>query len=473
MSDIRLNKTEIAVSEDKLQALLTIHAEPEEFPTEKELYSFIRENGVVHGLLDDEIKEVISEKMQVTNLCFALGNPPEPDREDMLDWHVSLKDNLKPVIDEKNRANFKKLRGYTHVHKGQHILTISPPENTVDGKNIYGEPLSYVDWQPEIVSGENTSLSEDGRTVVSDINGIATWENNQVMVSEVYHIEGNVDYSTGNVKYKGPIIIDGDVRSGFRVESTDSIFIGGTVGASYIYSQSGDITVTFGILGQSRAKLLAGGSLRCGFIQDATVSVKEDVLVDHYAINSLISAGRRVEVTTNEGLIRGGSVTAETGILARDVGSNRNLFTELKLRSHREQSIQKMIWELNKNRTELDQHHTTLTQRLAFLNILKKSKSMLSEEREIEIERLNQEIEKLTSKVREMDQEELDLQKKVSSETVNREISIFNQLHRNVRIDIGGKEFYVDEPQVGVKIFRFKDEIVVKAVADSPNVTLA
>jgi hypothetical protein len=65
-----------------------------------------------------------------------------------------------------------------------------------------------------------------------------------------------------------------------------------------------------------------------------------------------------------------------------------------------------------------------------------------------------------------MDQKELDLQKEVTSDSVSREIRIYDQVFRNVRIDIAGKEYYVDNPLKQVKIFRFKDSITVEPLAE-------
>jgi uncharacterized protein (DUF342 family) len=97
---------------------------------------------------------------------------------------------------------------------------------------------------------------------------------------------------------------------------------------------------------------------------------------------------------------------------------------------------------------------------------LEKGVKELSEEKTKELERIKQELLRLDEKLNDLDRQEIDLQKRVSREALNREIKVINQLFRNVRIDIAGKEYYVDVPQRNIKIFRFKDDIVIESLAD-------
>lgn len=454
----------ITLSEDKFEAFLSIPETDDRFPSAGELRDFIAEHGIVYGLDEEKLAELIGRRQAVDHVLIAKGRYPDPVIR--LNWHIRIHESQRPRIDEKNRADFKQLQGFSFVHKGQRLVSEERSDQAEPGMTVTGESVAPQHMPAELPEGPNTVRSEDGQSLFSAIDGIASWHENRICIEEVYHIRGNVDYHTGNIKFRGPVIIEGDVRSGFRVESTESIFIDGTVGAAHIYAQSGDITITCGILGKKRAKILAGGSLKCGFVQDATVGVKEDVLIDRYALNSTISAGGRVVLAKNEGLIRGGSITAELGIIAREVGSTQNVFTELKLRSHSEHSSQQLLWDISKKRTNIKLRQTSLSTRQSFLKVLKESVDKLSEEKLQELERIRRELTRLQEKITELDKSEIDFQKKAAREALNREVKIFNMLFRNVRIDISGKEIYIDEPLKAVKVFRFKDDIVVESLAD-------
>ena len=250
------------------------------------------------------------------------------------------------------------------------------------------------------------------------------------------------------------------------MDARDSIYIRGNVEAANIYSQHGDITVAQGIVGQKRAKILAGGSLCCGFIQDATVGVRKDIIIDHYVMNSSITAGGRIDLSQNEGLIRGGTSTSEEGIIALNVGSDRNYYTELKLQSHGENKSQHKLWDISKARSEMSLRTSSLNKRLSFLKILEERADGLSQEKKSEYNFLNKEVERLSAKVKELDEQELILLKESSKERIHREILIKNIIHPNVSIDFDGLGFHTDQSINAVKIFRFKDEIIVESLLD-------
>ena len=90
----------------------------------------------------------------------------------------------------------------------------------------------------------------------------------------------------------------------------------------------------------------------------------------------------------------------------------------------------------------------------------------VTDEKEEEMVGIAEEIKNIDQNLDEISQKEADFQKRVSREALNREIKVFEQLNRNVRIDISGKEFYIDDPLSAVKIFRFKDDIVIESLSD-------
>lgn len=461
-----MNDINISVTEDKLEAKITITAEADSFPSDSEIQNCIAEARVVFGIDGSILKKLKRDKLSVSELLFAKGVQVEQGKDAELKYHVASDFSLKPAVTESNRVNFKKLKLFEYVKKGQSLVIKTPASKGVEGKNVFGEKISMPGNDVNLPAGNSAYVSDDGLTLYAAGNGYAVFEDGLLHINKIYHVKGDVNYGTGNIKFKGPVVIEGDVRSGFRVEATESIYIKGNVGASSVYSQYGDITVHCGILGKNRAKLLAGGSLICGYIQDATIGVRKDVIIDHYAINSTISAGGKVSLEKNEGLIRGGSVTAEKGIIALNIGSKRNVYTELKIRNHSENENQTQLWQLSRERAELMVRVSSLNKRLSFLSLLDNNISNLSVEKKEEKLFLTDEIMRLEEKVAELGQMELNLQRETSKAAINKEIKALDTLHSNVNIDIGGIGFYTDKAMQGVKIFRFKKEMLIETLLD-------
>jgi len=457
---------DIYISKDQLEARISIDADKADYPSESDIIEQLSQNDVVYGLDLELIKKIAQDKTPLHKQLIAKAKLPHKGSDAAIDWKIATHFSPEPLLSSGQRVDFKKAASFESVAEQQVLAVKSPPGEGVDGISVTNQPIPSFGDDVKLPAGRNTRISENGLELAAEISGTAFFENGLVHVDRIYHIKGNVSYATGNVKFDGPVVIEGDVRSGFRVDARDSVYIGGNVEAANIYSQHGDITVAQGIVGQNRAKMLAGGTLRCGFIQDAVVGVRKNIIVNRYIMNSSITAGGRIELTQNEGLIRGGTAASEEGIIALNAGSDRNYYTELKLQSQGENKSQHKLWDISKARSDMSLRLSSLNKRLSFLKILEDRSNELSPEKESEVNFLKKEVERLSTKVKELDEQELVLLKESSKERIHREIIIKNTIYPNVSIDFDGLGFHTDQSMSAVKIFRFKDEIIVESLLE-------
>jgi uncharacterized protein (DUF342 family) len=173
------------------------------------------------------------------------------------------------------------------------------------------------------------------------------WKNGKLNVDVIYHIPVT-SIIVWAMSDRGAVLLDGRRSSGFRVDATGSIYINGSVEAAEVYSEKGDIVIASGILGKGRAKIITSGNLICRFLQDAQVGAKKDVIIEHYAINCSISAGGKVLLVQNEGLIRGGRAYAEGGMKAVEVGSQQSIPTDIGISGEDTLYLDAEKWQLEK-----------------------------------------------------------------------------------------------------------------------------
>ncbi|NOG43820.1 MAG: DUF342 domain-containing protein [Calditrichaeota bacterium] len=457
MKSIKLN-----ISPDKYSASITIIAEQKEFPTEKEIYNAISSNNIIYGLDHPVISRISQNKTSVKFATIARGDQPKG----RLNWHIEIDNPHKPTITKTNRADFKKLTSYHFISKNTKIVSLLDSTESKNGKKVTGEIVEPEMDELQFPNYENLTLSKDKKTLVANVSGYILWRDNSLVIEDVLHIKGNVDYSTGNLKLKGPVIIDGDVRSGFRVETDGSIFVGGSVDAANLFSQNGDITITHGILGQGRAKILCGGNLKCGFMQDANVAAQKDITLEKYALNSIVSSGGVIRTSENDSLIRGGILTAEKWIELHNVGSERGAETELKIRNYTEGESQSQLWQLNREKSSYTLRLSSLNKRKDFLLILKRGAGQLSDDKTSELSFIETEIARLKSKLGLLENDEVLLQKESSIQTIQKEIKIHGTMYKNVRIDIGGVFYKCDQPISEVRLVNFKEEIILESLKE-------
>ena len=445
-------------------ALISISAKGQDFPQKEDIIKALTDAGVTMGLDERVLADILRNREKVLERVIASGRNPDPGIEDQLTWHVNISERSRPTINTDGKADFKRLNQFEAVKAGDKLLTIVPGREAQNGYTVRGRILEApVQREPLVATGgKNTRLSKDGLTLFANIDGAATLKGGEVMVDNVLRINGDVSFSTGNINYRGTVIIEGDVRSGFRVEATESIHIRGSVEAAEIYSKNGSIFISNGVLGRHRAKLLAGADLQCGFLQDASASVKNNVIIAHHAINSNITSGGQIILLENEGLIRGGKTVAEQGIELLEAGSEKNILTEMVLTRSDMGEDHTRLWQAKIRLAEEFQHLDSLKKREEFLTLLQQRLGKLSEEREAELKVLGTEITATTEQVDKIRREAEELEEGNGTPGSEQAVRIHKQLHNQVTVRIGHKKYFSTDIKGGVSIYRKGDDLRVE-----------
>ncbi len=465
-----MKNIKVIISNDQMLATLVISRNIPDISSEM-IYSTLKEYGVTNGIKDEIIQKIIHEKKMPLEIVIANASRPEKGKDGKLIWQIDPTIPATPKINKNGKADFKHLQQHNAVNKGQEIVSILPPSKGIPGKTVTGELIFRPGKEIKIEIGENIIVSDDGYTYYSAIKGYVSFSNNKLSVSNIKYINGDVSFRTGNIKYNGKVHIKGDIRSGFRVEATDTIFVEGNIEAADIYSQKGDVVVSLGIVGKGRAKILAGGSLYCGFIQDALVNIKNNIIIEHYSINSEVFAGGTISVIQKEGLIRGGKVFAEKGISALEVGSIKGIVTEVGISGsdfvELDSQLQKIIKEEERQKTEL----FLLNKRKTFLELLENRLNNLSLNKQQEMNTIFTKINEIVERIEDLEAEKNDFIEKNKSKHNN---SIFVQhiIHKGVTVSIGHLQYYVDKQFEKVKIYRNVNEVVFENYSEKEGKNL-
>lgn len=216
-----------------------------------------------------------------------------------------------------------------------------------------------------------------------------------------------------------------------------------------------------GVLGKGRAKILAGQKIHCGFIQDSEVKAGNDIVVDHYIINSDVYSAGSISVNENEGMIRGGKVFGEKGIEAKEVGSPRSISTTLGIGLNRNEEEENELNKLIRNEDELFNRYELISKKERFLKLLFERVGKLSDEKQNELDSISKELKYINTKLKEIDQKKRELSDK-SKDIINKhKIIIYEKLHKGVLLNAGADEFYIDKLYEKVNIYQDLDNIVI------------
>ena len=285
--------------------------------------SLLKQNRVYHGIKEDYLREFADNPVYREKVEVAEGTKPVNGKDAYIIYNFET-DQTKIKLKEgtNGRVNFKELNIIQNVVEKQHLARKVRPEEGIDGMTITGKILpARAGSDIPLPLGNNVHVSEDGETIVAEINGQVIMAGGKVNVEPIYTVEGDVNLKTGNIIFLGNVMISGNVEDGFSVKAAGNIEVKGTVSKAELDAE-GDIIIYQGINGKNGGRIRAGRSLVSKFIENANVEVGSMVIVSDGIINSQVDAIKSIICQGKRANIMGGRLRAGEEINAKVLGNS-------------------------------------------------------------------------------------------------------------------------------------------------------
>ncbi|WP_379126581.1 DUF342 domain-containing protein [Paenibacillus sp. sgz500958] len=346
----------ITFSEDKVIAYLQFIKREENFTcTVEDVEGFLQSHNIRFGIQRNIIERLAShpEEYFFNKVTIATGNSAVSGKDGQVIMAIDMNHGTdhKPLEKEDGKVDYKELLRLSNIRKGQLIATIKPPQPGVPGMTVTGEEIPCKAGKEVFFKvGKNVLVDNNQTSMYAAIDGLITLtDKGKINVFPIYEVNGDVDYSVGNIDFVGTVVIRGNVLSGFTVKSEGDIrVVGGVEGAELI--SGGSIEISGGIIGYNKGLVSAGRNVKVSFIQDGNVVAGEDVIVSQSIMHSNIRAGRDVLCNGTKGLIVGGIVQAGERVVARTIGNTMSTSTAVEVGV-----LPEMRNEINELRNQLKQ----------------------------------------------------------------------------------------------------------------------
>lgn len=346
----------VTVSPDGLKAVLSV-SPPENggaAPGPDAFRAALSEGRVVFGLDEERLLELAGHPVYGRAAVVAKGLPPANGKDGSFELRIRTDRELRPREREDGTVDYHDLGIVENVRKGQVLCTIAHPTEGTPGRTVTGETIPPVRGRAvPSMTGRNTSLSPDGTSILSCVDGQVEYDGKKISVSETLYIQENVDNSTGDIKAAGNVVVKGTVLPGFTVEADGNVEIWGTVESACVKA-GGNVSLKSGITGST---LSCGGDLTSRFIENSDIFVRGEVKSE-YVMGSSVRCGRSLRVVGFIAKIVGGLCMAGQDIEAREIGSSSGVKTGLELGTDpsfidRQRELERQIPELEKQRKSL------------------------------------------------------------------------------------------------------------------------
>lgn len=299
--------------------------------TLEHLYTALAERGVTYGV-DVQALQTLAQPFYFRIVKTAQGVPPVDGEDGSIEEVIPTSSSVRFVEKQNGVIDFKDMNWFHNVSEGDVLCKIIPPVPAKNGINVHGAEIAAREGRRAVPpAGKNTVVSEDGLAVVARVEGQVFYRSGQYHVEQALTINGNVDFSTGNLDVKGAVIVMGDICEGFTVKASGDITVYGMIEGATLIS-GGNIFAKTGMNGNGKGMMTARGEIRCKFIENGAADAEGNIYLES-AINARLSSQSSVLVKSGRGALIGGETVAMKTIEAISVGNKNNYLTTVSIKA--------------------------------------------------------------------------------------------------------------------------------------------
>lgn len=439
-----LDSMELEISNDKMQALITIY-ESQTFIKEniekiqQHIQQLLLENKIIFGIQSLDLTNIKTGKSYI----IAKGLPPEKGPDAKITYLQQAEKT--PVINKDGKADYFDMNFLVEISEGSWLGEKIPPQNGIPGKNILGElvaapigedfPLKYdTNSAYEVEEEGKTVLRSKTKGVIGEVNGILTVQKHLV-------IDGDVGLETGNLKFDGSIRVKGTVMAGYSIIASGDISIESNEGvhaAELIKSSEGDVFIRGGIFGRGVTNVEAYRNIYLKHANECTLEANDNIHIGYYSLGSTIYCDQ-LFLDERKGKIIGGKAIAINSITSAYSGNNSERKTELIVQGIDRKILAENAKTKAQELIKLQEESTKLNVNLSQLN---KFKTSMNVQQIAVYEQTKQKLNAVQREVKELDQE---IQRilKMLRQTNDYFVHITREANPGTVIQIGNKSSYL------------------------------
>lgn len=424
--------------------------------TKTEILDDITHAGIRNGVDNSVIDEFLNSRIYGKSYVVAVGTKPVNGKEGYVEYKFNTDLKPRPKMNDDGTVDFHSLENVNHVVKGDVVAVLHPEQRGEVGIDVYGRTVRPSSVRHVIFKhGKNLSISEDGLSLVSMVNGHVTLEEDKVFVSDVMEIV-DVDNSTGNIKYDGNVNVKGNILAGFTVEAKGDVSVSGIVEGATVIA-GGNITLNRGIQGMNRAVIKAGGNIVTKFIEGASLVEAGGNIETDSILHSKVFANGIIKAEGKKGLIIGGEVKSSRMIIAKNIGNTMGTATIVG--AGVDPAAKKRVEELKKELEQLGSNKIQLNQLITALRKKQDTEGTLSSEK-LELQQ------KTTRNLLLIEQELINKKKEYSElkeqiiEDDNARIKVSDTIYNGVKLVFGDQFMFIKEKNCHCQYAKDRADIV-------------
>lgn len=324
------SEPKVRLSRDNMKAYLLLPRPELENHDLNYILAVLKTVGVSYGVKQDRISQMVEQQIYDQEVLVAEGQMPEDGVDGYYEYKFDMNFSKKPKLKPDGSVDYWSIKMVEIVTEGQIIAEYHKSVQGKDGVDLRGKPILAKRGRDLVpLRGKGFERSEDGLVYTSLMDGKIEMSGERIVILPVYEINGDADLSVGNIDFRGDVIIHGTVCSGLTVKATGTVTVDGIVEGANIEAGK-DIVLRSGVMGASRATIMANGNISAKFFEYTRVHANGTIQADVF-LNCQVSCGESIILNGKKASIIGGEVGAIESIEVDTLGSEGEVRTHVKI----------------------------------------------------------------------------------------------------------------------------------------------
>lgn len=316
----------LTVSDDGMEAWLVLEKPDEDLEYKEEaLLQYLKEKEIVQGVLESAIKEALEEEKYHKAFLVAKGTPPMDGENGYYEFFFDTNLQSKPVVLEDGSVDYLNMKLFEEAVEGQLLVRYHSATKGVNGYTVKKQVIKVTDGKnlPPL-KGSGFEYDKEKQEYRAKIDGRIVFQNENLKIDPLLVVD-EVSYSTGNIKFRGDVLVKDCVRSGMLVEATGDVMVNGNVECATIICD-GNVLIKRGATADYKGKILAGGNVSGRFFETIDIEAGDSVFSDYF-MNCNIQANKKITATGRKGSLVGGTAKCREEIHVTHLGNRAGVHT--------------------------------------------------------------------------------------------------------------------------------------------------
>ena len=320
----------LTISDDGMEAWLILKKPDEDIEYKEEsLLQYLREKEVVQGVLGSAIKEALEEEKYNKAFLVAQGTQPINGENGYYEFFFETNLQSKPVELEDGSVDYLNMKLFEEAVEGQLLACYHSATKGTNGYTVKKQVMKASDGKnlPPL-KGSGFEYDKEKQEYRAKIDGRIVFSNGNLVIDPLLVVD-EVSYSTGNIKFRGNVLVKDCVRSGMLVEATGDVMVNGNVECATIICE-GNVLIKRGATADYKGKILAKGNVSGRFFEAIDIEAGGSIF-SNYFMNCNMQAGKSIKATGRKGSLVGGTAKCQEEVRVTHLGNRAGVHTTVSM----------------------------------------------------------------------------------------------------------------------------------------------